>query len=330
MRPDSGGDRVSRAQIAAEIAFRSTAQIPADLGAFGSFSATCSSSSPSPSSGSTAALRIVPDPVGSWHFGASRAACSTAVPLGLPLAKIPSALVRRRSRREGGNTASAGSAQEPYLSDPDKASIAALEMKNPTSLFAVFLLCAFTSATANNDVLLDINGEEVVNGGWYFMVSVMRPGGGITALQSENEICPITVSKLSLWGSGLPVEFSTPLAILNLREVDYLTVRFPLVPWCAPTPSQWTVLEGSKEVKLTGYNETVSGKFKVKHVSGTDYSLYFCSSASTCEPVGGPSFGGIGNLVVGPEANDMRFMFKKFTGQLGEVPLAMKDQVSEK
>ncbi|KAK7376106.1 hypothetical protein VNO78_34958 [Psophocarpus tetragonolobus] len=113
-RPDRGGDRVSRAQIAAEIAFRSTAQIPADLGAFGSFSATCSSSSPSPSSGSTAALRIVPDPVGSWHFGASRAACSTAVPRGLPLAKIPSALVRRRSRREGGNTAGAGSTQEPF------------------------------------------------------------------------------------------------------------------------------------------------------------------------------------------------------------------------
>ncbi|KAK7400228.1 hypothetical protein VNO78_11429 [Psophocarpus tetragonolobus] len=109
-RPDRGGDRVSRTQIAVEIAFRSTAQIPADLGAFGSFSATCSSGSPSPSSSSTAALRIVPDPVGSWLFGASRAACSTAVPRGLPLTKIPSALVRRRSRREGGNTAGAGSA----------------------------------------------------------------------------------------------------------------------------------------------------------------------------------------------------------------------------
>ncbi|KAK7385291.1 hypothetical protein VNO78_31006 [Psophocarpus tetragonolobus] len=104
-RPDRGGDRVSRAQIAAEIAFRSTAQIPADLGAFGSFSATCSSGSPSPSSGSTAALRIVPDPVGSWRFGASRAACSAAVPRASPALqkrrrenRFRSALVLGRNR----------------------------------------------------------------------------------------------------------------------------------------------------------------------------------------------------------------------------------------
>ncbi|KAK7379954.1 hypothetical protein VNO78_32231 [Psophocarpus tetragonolobus] len=133
-RPDRGGDRASRAQIAAEnrvsfdrpdriaveIAFRppapaalrrvSTAQIPSDLGASALINRVATSS------GSSSRFHrvFIPDPDGSWRFGASRAACSTAVPRGLPLAKIPSALVRRRSSREGGNTAGAGSAQEPF------------------------------------------------------------------------------------------------------------------------------------------------------------------------------------------------------------------------
>ncbi|KAK7395532.1 hypothetical protein VNO78_16093 [Psophocarpus tetragonolobus] len=158
---------------------------------------------------------------------------------------------------------------------------------------------------------------------------MVRPGGGITARLSGNKICPITVSKLDL-GSGLPVKFSSPLKTLNLGEDDYLTTRFPLIPWNAPTLSQWTVLKGSKEVKLTGYNKTVLGKFKVNSTSWDSYALSFCSSASTCEPVGGPYFGGRGNLIVGGEANRILFLFQKFTGQLGQVPLAMKNHVSEK
>ncbi|KAK7388496.1 hypothetical protein VNO78_23312 [Psophocarpus tetragonolobus] len=90
-----GPDRVaveiaSTAQIPSDLGVSalhrrvSAAQIPADLGAFGAFSAACSSGSPSPSSGSTATLQIVPDPVGCWRFGTSRAACSTAFPSASP------------------------------------------------------------------------------------------------------------------------------------------------------------------------------------------------------------------------------------------------------
>ncbi|KAK7395733.1 hypothetical protein VNO78_16300 [Psophocarpus tetragonolobus] len=129
-RPNRGGDRVSvdrPDRVAAEIvstaasaALRrvSTAQIPSDLGASALINRAARSS------GSSSRFRrlfqrfstvfFVPDPDGSWRFGASRAACSTAVPRGLPLAKIPSALVRRRSNREGKNIVGAGSAQEPF------------------------------------------------------------------------------------------------------------------------------------------------------------------------------------------------------------------------
>ncbi|KAK7395533.1 hypothetical protein VNO78_16094 [Psophocarpus tetragonolobus] len=138
--------------------------------------------------------------------------------------------------------------------------------------------------------------------------------------------------KEQVLGRGLPVQFISRLKIATLSEGDLLTVRFPLVPWCAPTPSQWTVLRGSNEVKLSGYNNTVSGRFKV--VKGTfqnSYTLSFCPLVGICRRVGGPYFGGSGNLVVGAKANVMQFRFQKLTGHLGdEVPvLAMKNYVSE-
>ncbi|KAK7390632.1 hypothetical protein VNO78_25964 [Psophocarpus tetragonolobus] len=152
-RPDRGGDRVSRAQIKAEIASRaprsrrrsrlarpnrggdrvsvdrpdhvaaeivstaasaalcrvSTAQIPSDLGASALINRAARSS------GSSSRFRRPFQRFSTAFSSQIQTDLGVSAPPGLPapppsLAGFPSALVRRRSSREGGNTAGACSA----------------------------------------------------------------------------------------------------------------------------------------------------------------------------------------------------------------------------
>ncbi|KAK7411734.1 hypothetical protein VNO78_03172 [Psophocarpus tetragonolobus] len=156
-RPDRGGDRVSRAQIAAAIAPRaprsrqrsrlarpdrggdrvfvdrpdrvaaeivstaasaalrrvSTAQIPSDLGASALINRVARSS------GSSSRFRRPFQRFSTAFSSQIQTDLGVSAPPGLPApppsrAGFPSALVRRPSSREGGNTAGAGSAQEPF------------------------------------------------------------------------------------------------------------------------------------------------------------------------------------------------------------------------
>ncbi|KAK7411294.1 hypothetical protein VNO78_02727 [Psophocarpus tetragonolobus] len=94
-RPDRGGDRVSAAQIAEEIVF-SAAQIATAITL-----RRCSTGPPAPAA-LRRVLNLVPDPVGSWSFGASRAARSTATsrfePRRDPVGAAPPALQNRRRK----------------------------------------------------------------------------------------------------------------------------------------------------------------------------------------------------------------------------------------
>ncbi|KAK7401068.1 hypothetical protein VNO78_12380 [Psophocarpus tetragonolobus] len=122
-RPNRGGDRVSVdrpdhvaaeiVSIAASAALRrvSTAQIPSDLGASALINrAACSS-------GSSSRFRRPFQRFSTAFSSQIQTDLGVSTPPGLPApppsrAGFPSALVRRRSSREGGNTAGAGSAQE--------------------------------------------------------------------------------------------------------------------------------------------------------------------------------------------------------------------------
>ncbi|KAK7399419.1 hypothetical protein VNO78_10601 [Psophocarpus tetragonolobus] len=124
-RPNRGGDRVSvdrPDRVAAEIvstaasaALRrvSTAQIPSDLGASALINRAARSS------GSSSRFRRPFHRFSTEFSSQIQTDLGVSAPPGLPApppsrAGLPSALVRRRSSREGENTVGAGSAQEPF------------------------------------------------------------------------------------------------------------------------------------------------------------------------------------------------------------------------
>nr|BBO25485.1 Kunitz-type protease inhibitor [Apios americana] len=167
-----------------------------------------------------------------------------------------------------------------------------------TMLFALFLLSAFTSylSSANANPVLDMDGDLVQNGGAYYILPVIRgKGGGIERAVTGKETCPLTVvQSRSEVSKGLPVRISSPYLILNINEGLVLNLGFTSSPRCAPTP-WWTIVESKQEglaVKLTGYEDTVPGWFKIEKASHgnsdiNDYKLVFCEhDTSKCGDIG--------------------------------------------
>ncbi|XP_028791506.1 kunitz-type trypsin inhibitor KTI2-like [Neltuma alba] len=118
-----------------------------------------------------------------------------------------------------------------------------------TTMFALFLLLAFASS-ATADVVLDANGEPVSNNGgaYYILPDIFAKGD---------------------------------------MNVD---ISFIAVPICAPAPSKWTIVvgeEGTKSVKITGYDNTLKGWFRIQNYDSLAYKIVFClTDAGSCEDVG--------------------------------------------
>ncbi|TKY66245.1 Kunitz-type trypsin inhibitor KTI1 [Spatholobus suberectus] len=165
-----------------------------------------------------------------------------------------------------------------------------------TTLFALFLLAAFTSylPSATTAFVLDTDDDLVLNGGTYYVLPVIRgKGGGIERAATGKETCPLTVVQSRNEDSkGLPITISSPYRILYITEGLILNIGFASPPRCAPTASLWTVVEGLREgpaVKLTGYESKVSGWFKIEKASDNshDYKILFCAhDVSTCGDIG--------------------------------------------
>ncbi|XP_047161068.1 kunitz-type trypsin inhibitor KTI1-like [Vigna umbellata] len=155
-----------------------------------------------------------------------------------------------------------------------------------TTFLSLFLLCAFTSdlPSASADVVVDTDGNPIQNGGVYFItpVIVTGNGGGVEFAATGNETCPLSVvQNPNPFSNGFPVHISSPLRILFIGEGTILTLGFTFVPPCVPIPSLWTPVKGEEEelpVKLTGYDNTVSGWFKIKSVPVDigGYNILFC------------------------------------------------------
>ncbi|TKY66240.1 Kunitz-type trypsin inhibitor KTI1 [Spatholobus suberectus] len=201
-----------------------------------------------------------------------------------------------------------------------------------TTLLALFLLSAFTSylPSATADLVLDTDGDPLQNGGgMYHVLPVLRGwGGGIEPAITGNETCPLTVVQSPFEVSrGFPTMFQSRLRIPFVGEGHLLTIRFSVVPWCAPTPSQWTIVEGQPEghaVKLTGYANTVVGEFKIEKAPNFNfYKLSFCAlNASTCGDIGNQK-----GLLVVTENNPLWVQFQKFRPFRRAAPLVLKNHV---
>ncbi|XP_028777994.1 factor Xa inhibitor BuXI [Neltuma alba] len=161
-----------------------------------------------------------------------------------------------------------------------------------TTMFALFLLFAFASS-ATAGVVLDTNGDAVNNGGaaYYILPDIFAKGGGLAQASTGNETCPLTVVQLSSEvQNGLPLRISSQARITVIKTDLSVDFSFIAVPICAPAPSKWTVVEGeegTKSVKITGYENTLKGWFKIQSYSSLAYKIVFCpSDADSCEDVG--------------------------------------------
>ncbi|WVZ04884.1 hypothetical protein V8G54_018230 [Vigna mungo] len=143
--------------------------------------------------------------------------------------------------------------------------------------------------------LVDTEGKFLRNYGIYVLrpVIITGNGGGVEYAATGNESCPLSVvqnpNPLSL---GFPVQISTLFKVLYLTESYPLIFEFIAPPGCAPTPSLWTAVKGEEEelpVKLRGYDNIVSGSFKIQSVPVEigGYNILFCPlDSSSCGYVG--------------------------------------------
>ncbi|XP_028797070.1 trypsin inhibitor 1B-like [Neltuma alba] len=82
---------------------------------------------------------------------------------------------------------------------------------------------------------------------------------------------------------------SSPARLAYIAEGLLLNMAFTAVPTCATTPSKWTIIEedpAGKSVKISGYANTVDGKFKIIKYQSLFYKIKFCPSGDPCGDLG--------------------------------------------
>ncbi|EOY09863.1 Proteinase inhibitor I3 [Theobroma cacao] len=171
-------------------------------------------------------------------------------------------------------------------------------MKTALFLALSFLLWGSTGATDGLDPVLDISGEELRTGTDYYILPVIRGGGGgLTLASTGNETCPLDVVQEQLEVSnGLPLTFS-PVNITKgvVRVSTDLNIKFSAATICVQS-TVWKLDNDEatqKMVVTTGGVEgnpgieTLSNWFKIERYED-DYKLVFCPGVCDfCRPVCG-------------------------------------------
>ncbi|XP_054779870.1 trypsin inhibitor DE-3-like [Prosopis cineraria] len=164
------------------------------------------------------------------------------------------------------------------------------------SSFSLFVLFAFFTSLTTARFLVDSQGEPIVNGASYYIVHPIWPGpGGLDLAKTGNETCPLSVVQLpfSIFPErGLPWTVKSPSEIVNITSstnVDFFSVEGK-VPSCVPVPSKWTIVEGEdgvKSVKISGYEKTLQGWFRIQQYSILANKIEFCPvNGDSCKDLG--------------------------------------------
>ncbi|RDX57616.1 Kunitz-type trypsin inhibitor KTI1, partial [Mucuna pruriens] len=162
-----------------------------------------------------------------------------------------------------------------------------------TALFALFLLSAFISYLPSATALpvFDTNGKMLTNSSTYHLLPAEAgDGGGILAVATGNESCPLTVVQSPSSSSlGLTVMFEIEYSLPYIFESQPLYPRFLHEPTCKNTSYFWTIVPDQPEgsaVKIAGYENTLSGWFKIERLV-FGYGLAFCPYSSyECQKIG--------------------------------------------
>ncbi|CAA7029509.1 unnamed protein product [Microthlaspi erraticum] len=152
-----------------------------------------------------------------------------------------------------------------------------------SSLLYVFLLfAAFISHNgAAVEPVKDIYGKPLLVGISYFVLPVVRGGGVLTVIESENTTCPTTVVQdQSKFAQGMPLEFlpsvkSRTIPVSTDLNFQFTTYTIWELDNFDETTNQWFV-STCGEIGNPG-RETVDNWFKIDKFEG-NYKIRFCPS----------------------------------------------------
>nr|P81365.1 RecName: Full=Trypsin inhibitor 1B; AltName: Full=ETIB [Erythrina variegata]AAB24755.1 ETIb=Kunitz-type trypsin inhibitor [Erythrina variegata, var. Orientalis, seeds, Peptide, 176 aa] [Erythrina variegata]prf//1903155B trypsin inhibitor ET1b [Erythrina variegata var. orientalis] len=131
--------------------------------------------------------------------------------------------------------------------------------------------------------LVDVEGEDVVNGGTYYMLpGIEGDGGGMEGAKTGRETCPITVvQSRNDVSNGEPITIESPFRSYFIPKGSLVRIGFTSPPKCAPSP-WWTLALDRPQglsVKLGEYESTeFNYSFKFEDVSSKlhSYKLSYC------------------------------------------------------
>ncbi|KAI9100818.1 hypothetical protein K1719_024180 [Acacia pycnantha] len=187
------------------------------------------------------------------------------------------------------------------------------------SSFALFFLFAFIASSAKAQVVLDAAGDFVTNGGTYYILPyVWALGGGLGLAATGNETSPLSVVQSAFEvDNGLPWRIACPLRILHVPtnfSLEFYSVEGK-VPDSVPFPSRWSFVEGengNKSVKISGFENPITGWFKIQQVDSWAYKIVFCSvNGDPCGDLGISKDDKGNRLLVINDDNPMNVVFFK-------------------
>ena len=161
-----------------------------------------------------------------------------------------------------------------------------------TAVFAFLFLFAISTTlpSASADALVDSDGDLLVNGGEYYIVS--QTSRGLEVAQLSNDSHPVSVIQSSTASNGLPLTLNSPLKIRYLSTAFFLNIKF-----VGNEFGVWEVLDDSvkiyKQLKLVG-------PFKVAAYTKGFYKILYFSNSSTSSPLRVSPADGHLNTVKGP------------------------------
>ncbi|OMO94835.1 Proteinase inhibitor I3, Kunitz legume [Corchorus olitorius] len=185
-----------------------------------------------------------------------------------------------------------------------------MKTMSATALLLAFFLVFSTKSSffvevANAAAVLDIDGNEVLTGVEYYVVSIIRGagGGGLALDEFGFGRCPLAVLQRTLdTDRGDPLTFWPVNNDSVVSQSTDLNIEFvpPFSAWCRssntwrldnydPSSGKWWVTTGATKGQ-PGAN-TLTNWFRIENASGNGYKFSFCPSVcesciSLCNDVG--------------------------------------------
>uniref|UniRef100_A0A1J3GGB2 Miraculin n=1 Tax=Noccaea caerulescens TaxID=107243 RepID=A0A1J3GGB2_NOCCA len=146
-------------------------------------------------------------------------------------------------------------------------------------LFAAFISHSGAATEPAVEAVKDIYGKPLLAGISYYVLPVVRGGGGLTVILSENTTCPRTVVQdQSEASQGIPVEFSPSVKSRTIPVSTDLNFQFSAFTiWKLDNFDTDQYFVSTCGVGGNPGRETVSNWFKIDKFEG-NYKIRFCPS----------------------------------------------------